>query len=103
MHCDQSAFEAKVSTMTDQDKLHAEIEENLRFFEAKLHDLLPDHRNRFALLRNKELVGLYDTLRDAQTTGDKLYPDGIFSVQKVTDKDVNLGIYSYAMHMGNSQ
>jgi hypothetical protein len=39
---------------------------------------------------------MYDTLQDAQTIGEKLFPDGVFSVQKVTN--VLQGFFS----LGNS-
>ena len=77
-----------------------EIEENLEFFKKKLPDLLKNQRGRFVLLHNKEIVGIFDTIRDAQTAGDKLYPDKIYSIQQVTDASVNLGFYSYADSVG---
>lgn len=87
--------------MATKDELQKEIDDNLTFFESKLPDLLPHHRNRFALLRERTIAGIFDTIRDAQTAGSSLYPDGKFSIQKITDKPVDLGVYSYAMHLGN--
>jgi hypothetical protein len=55
-----------------------------------------DHRGRYALLHDKAVVGIYDTLRDAQTTGERPFPDGVFSIQKVTN--VLRGFFS----LGNS-
>jgi hypothetical protein len=77
-----------------------EINANLEFFKKKLPELLEKHRDKYALLKDEEIVAFYDTVVDAQTTGEKLYPDGIFSVQKVTDASINLGFYSYAVHLG---
>jgi hypothetical protein len=53
-------------------ELQTEIDQNLEFFMEKLPELLKDHRNRYVLLNNKSIVDIYDTIRDAQTTGDKL-------------------------------
>jgi hypothetical protein len=89
--------------MSDQDALTREIDENLEFFQSKLGELLKGHRNRYALLRHRQIIGMYDTLRDAKMAGDKLYTDGIFSIQEVSDSATNLGVYSYAMHMGAAQ
>lgn len=89
--------------MADRDAHIREIEENLAFFQAKVQELLKDHRNRFALLRQKQIIGMYDTLRDAKTAGDKLFPDGLFSIQEVTDRASDLGVFSYAVHLGAAQ
>jgi hypothetical protein len=73
-----------------------EIDRNLEFFKKELPKLLKDHRNRFALLHDCSVSGIYDTIRDAQTAGDKLFPDQMYSIQKITDQAINLGFYSYA-------
>ena len=83
------------SQMAKQE-LQAEIDQNYAFFKQKLPDLMKDHRGRYALLHDKSVVGIYDTLQDAQTIGEKLFPDGVFSVQKVTN--VLQGVFS----LGNS-
>lgn len=84
--------------MTPKDR-QTEIDQNLEFFKKKLPELLKDHRNRYALLHARSVSGIYDTIRDAQTAGDKLYPDGMYSIQQVTDQAINLGFYSYAGSM----
>lgn len=86
--------------MAKQDKKQKEIEENLVFFSEKLPDLLHDHRGRYVLLRHREIIGIYDTVADAKTTGDKFYKDGIFSIQKVTDEPIELGAMAHALHLG---
>jgi hypothetical protein len=89
--------------MLDRERLAWEIDRNLEFFETKLPELLSANEDRFALLHDQQIVGIYDSLGDAQTAGEKLYPDGIFSIQKVTEKPLELGAYSYAVHLGNPQ
>ena len=83
-------------------KLDIEIEKNLRVFKAKLSDLKKDHKGRYVLMRHEEIFGIYDTIRDAQLTGSKVFEDGIFSVQKVTSDPVNLGFFSYAVPMAEA-
>lgn len=77
-------------------ELQTEIDQNLEFFMEKLPDLLKDHRNRYVLLNNKSIVGIYDTIRDAQTTGNKLFPDQLYSIQKVSEVAMDLGFFSHA-------
>ena len=89
--------------MTNREQIQREIDTNLVFFETKLQDLLRHHRDRYVLLREASIAGIYDTIRDAQTAASSLFADGKFSVQKVTDRPVQLGVYSYAMHLGTAQ
>jgi hypothetical protein len=77
-----------------------EIDQNLEFFMEKLPNLLNDHKNRYVLLNNKNIVGIYDTIRDAQTTGDKLFQDQLYSIQKVSEVAMDLGFFSHADYLG---
>jgi hypothetical protein len=83
-------------------ELEREIDLNLEFFRGKLPELIAGHRDRYALLRKQEIVGIYDTIRDAKMTGDRFFPDGLFSIQKITDKSLDLGIFSHAVHLGDA-
>ena len=81
-------------------ELQKEIDGNLEAFQAHLSDLLDTDRGKYALLRHREVVGLYDTATDAQTAGRQLYRDEIFSIQKVSDEPLELGVFSHAVHLG---
>ena len=78
------------------------IDKNLQVFQQKMPGLLKDHLGRYVLLHNEEISGIYDTVRDAQVAGNKLYPDGKFSIQKIATKPVDLGYFSHAVHMGQA-
>lgn len=80
--------------------LQKEIDANLEFFKGKLSDLLKDHRDRYVLIKNQGIVGIYDTIRDARTSGDTLFKDRIYSIQKISDVAINLGVFSYANSIG---
>ncbi|HEY4114700.1 MAG TPA: hypothetical protein VGM17_11640 [Rhizomicrobium sp.] len=81
-------------------ELQKEIDGNLEAFQGHLGNLLDMHRGKYALLRHREVVGLYDTASDAQTAGRQLYGDELFSIQKVSDEPLKLGIFSHAVHLG---
>ncbi len=83
--------------------LSAEIDKNYAYFQTRLASLLEHHRNRYALLRQQEIVGVYDTVRDAKMTGDKFFSDGLFSIQQIESEPLNLGYFSHAVHMGAAQ
>ena len=73
------------------------VKRNYDAFKEELPTLLREHRNKFALMRDGEVVGFFDSSRDAALVGNSRYDDGIYSVQKVTDQVEDLGYYSYAV------
>ena len=87
----------------DRTAKQTEIDSNLVFFQEKLPELLAAHPGKYALIRHREIVGIYDTAVDAQITGQKFYTDGLFSVQQVTDEPIDLGFFSHAVHTGQTQ
>lgn len=75
-------------------------EEQAKLNYAAFKKLLPElmqKENKYALMRDGELVAVYDTMQDAVTTAEKLYADGRWSVQRITDKPINLGLRSRAV------
>jgi len=79
-----------------------EIEQNFKAFEGLVASLMPQHAGEFALLRAKELVGVFPTAVDAMTEGYHRFGDGLFSIQRVIDRPVDLGFISYAGGDGDS-
>jgi hypothetical protein len=74
------------------------IAENYEAFEAILPLLLQEHQGQYALMRDRIVIGFFAAASAAQLTGLKDYPDGRFSVQKVEEKAIDLGFYSYARY-----
>ncbi len=95
----QRALEGWVS----MSKLDLEISKNFKAFRAIEPTLLPSNRGKYALIRSEKVVGLYDTIRDAQLTGHNFFEDGLFSVQKIGDGARNLGFFSYALRVASAQ
>jgi hypothetical protein len=77
-----------------------EVDRNFAFFQRELPQLLAEYRGKFALLRDCNITGYYDTAQDAFTAGSQLYEDGLFSIQRVTEEIGDLGFYSHAVHLG---
>ena len=73
-----------------------EIDQNYTAFEKLMPTLLPKHAGRFALLRECQLVGVYYKAIDAVTEAQQRFADGIFSIQRITDRALDLGFLSYA-------
>jgi hypothetical protein len=79
-----------------------EVDRNFDFFQKQLPQLLPEHRGKFALIRDCKITSYYDTAQDAYTAGNQLFADGLFSIQRVTEEIGDLGFYSHAVHLGSA-
>lgn len=71
---------------------------NYEAFEKMLPDLLKKSAGKFVLLRDRQLVGTFDTAGEAHSAGASRFDDGLFSVQKVKEGAVSLGFFSYARY-----
>jgi hypothetical protein len=81
--------------------IQEEVDQNFEFFQGELIQLLSsNHVGKFALVRDRKIIGFYDTANDAYTSAESLYEDGLFSIQQVTSDIADLGFYSHAVHLG---
>ena len=80
-----------------------EVSNNYKSFEKKLDELVKTHKGKWALLREGDIVEIFDTVRDAHIAAWKLFPDDKFSVQEITKQPVDLGFFSYAGNQRASQ
>jgi len=82
-----------MKTRTQQE----EVDRNYKVFKNDLlEDLIKTDRGRFALLHNAKLIACFDTNRDAQEAGSKLIEGKPYSIQKITNRAVDLGYFSHA-------
>jgi len=79
------------------EELRKELAENFQEFSRQLGELIRTHPGKFALMRQKQIVEFYDTAQDAFLTGQRLYADGLFSVQEIATAPVDLGFFSHAV------
>lgn len=75
---------------------HTESERNYAAFISKLPDLLQKHEGQFALLHAQTVVAYFGSAADAVIEGIRLFGQGEYSVQEVTEEVESLGFYSYA-------
>ncbi len=80
----------------DRDRVQKEVDENYDFFEKILPDLIKEHKGEFVLIRNKKIIGFFNSTIDALLEGKKRYPDEIYSIQEITKTEHSLGILDYA-------
>lgn len=72
-----------------------EVRRNFDYFQSVLSEWLSNHEGRFALIREQRLIEFFDNPGEAALTGADRYDDGCYSIQRVTDRPVDLGFLSY--------
>jgi hypothetical protein len=79
----------------DERRQRAEVERNYDVFVRLLGSILSDHRDQLALMRDGHIIDYFDRPGDAHRAGMACFPDGIFSIQEVTDEPIDLGFWSH--------
>ena len=82
----------------DQAVLRQEVDANYDAFQRVLGDILAQHRNQYALMRDQIIVDFFPLPGDAYRTGIARFPDQRFSIQEVTDEPIDLGFFSHVAH-----
>lgn len=72
-----------------------QVDENYDAFVRILGSLLGEHRDQLALMRDGRVAGFFDSPREALEAATMKFPDGIFSIQEVTDEPIDLGFWSH--------
>jgi hypothetical protein len=83
--------------MVMQSAREIEIDHNYDYFQRCLGDLLMEHRGEFALLRNKQIIGLYPGPGEAYRAGLAQFADEMFSIQEIEDRPAEMGLNSLAL------
>ena len=87
--------------MGKNEALQQVVDDNFEAFQKLLPDLIGRVRGKYALMRDEEVIEFFDSARDAVIYGQKQFPDGLISVQHVTNRVVDLGYFSHALHLKN--
>lgn len=82
----------------DARRQRQEVDRNYDAFMRVLGSILPKHKDQLALMRDGQIIGYFDTPREALSAASELFPDGIFSIQEVTNEPIDLGFWSHAGH-----
>ena len=83
-------------TATPVSAQQEEVNRNYAAFKKLLPDLLESDPGRTALMRGGKVIACFDTDRDAIEAGRKLFEDRRFSIQEITERRIDLGIFSRA-------
>jgi hypothetical protein len=80
--------------MSQQDH-ETEVDLNFNYFQSIVTNLMAEHAGQHVVLRHQRVDSFYDSPATAFVEGYKKFPDGLFSVQKVTTTPIDLGFYSH--------
>lgn len=78
------------------DPLRREVDENYDYFERNLSRFLQTHPGEYVLLRERHEIGFFEQAVQAFREGRRRFPDGIFSIQEVSDRPLDLGFLTLA-------
>lgn len=81
--------------MADMEKKIAEINKNFIAFQKLMPSIDPRHSGKFVVLRKEEIIDYFDSMRDAAKYAEALYEDGLYSIQEVNARVVDLGFFSH--------
>jgi hypothetical protein len=82
----------------DAQRQRQEVDRNYDAFNRMLGSILEEHRDQLALMHDGLIVGYFRTPREALRAAYERFPDGIFSIQEVTDEPIDLGFWSHVGH-----
>lgn len=71
------------------------IRKNFDYFQGVVSELMERHAGQYALLYGQNVVEIFPRPIQALEAGIARFEDGMFSVQKVIDRPLDLGFLSY--------
>jgi hypothetical protein len=80
-----------------------EVDKNWEAFQATLPSIIGQYRDKYALMKNQEILGYYSSPQDAKSAADSFIPDGVYSIQQVTEIAANMGFFNYAIPVNTLQ
>lgn len=66
------------------------LEEEYNYFKTHKKELLENYRNKFVVIKNKELIGAYDTEKEAYDSTVNTHAVGTFLIQKCVENEEEL-------------
>jgi hypothetical protein len=78
------------------DAIDHEIDANYDHYRRHLAEFFETEQGRVALLKSAQIVGFFDSVREANQHARIAFPDRIYSIQPVIREPVDLGFFSHA-------
>ena len=71
--------------------------DHVAYNEKHRHRLESEHLGRIALMKDGEVVGIYNDMTDAYQIGHQKYGLGQFSIKRIGEKPAQLGILAITL------
>ena len=75
-------------------ELRTEVDKNYQYFKSKLNEWIENYSGKFVVIRSQKEQMFLDTFDDARKYAIDKFKDGIFSIQEITTRNVDLGYIS---------
>lgn len=83
---------------TSAEKIEEEVRKNYAFFKKELPKLIRGYKDKFLIIRNEEVQDVCDSGEEAILKAKERFPDELYSIQQVSEEEVDLGsISAYAV------
>lgn len=79
-----------------EDALDREIDANFDFFRRVVSSHMPVHAGEYALIRHQHIVSFHSEVADADRAARSAFADGLYSIQEVRERPIDLGFFSHA-------
>jgi hypothetical protein len=83
---------------TVAERTATQVRQNYEAFHEQLPALLAEHRGQYALMKDGQVVGIFNSAIEAYIAGQAQLGLGNFSMQKIVDEPVDLGYFSHGLH-----
>lgn len=79
------------------------LKEELAAFEERKAELLKMHLNQFALIKGRELIGVFPTQEEAYEAGVKRFASKAFLIKRIVEKEEpeQVPLLAYAIRRAN--
>lgn len=77
------------------DVRNSAIRQNFDYFQEVVRSLMTNHAGQYALLHECTVVEVFRRPIEAVEAGHVRFKDGLFSIQRVIDRPLDLGFMSY--------
>ena len=67
-----------------------QVKENFKAFQKQLPKLLKEYRGWYAIMRDKKVVAVFQSMDEGRPYARKRFPDRLYSVQPIIDKPIRI-------------
>lgn len=79
----------------DRATIQQEIEKNFQYFSQQ--EFSKERYGTFAIIKSCKIIEILDTRNDAKKLAEEKYKDGVYSIQEIQPRKIDLGFISLAL------